>query len=158
MARFIYPKITQGGGTDMTEEDLTSNINGERTGKGIYFYPSGNTYVGDFKNNLKESGGRALTPCPLRETGLANCITRQEFNDVGTDGSSVNHTLVKSNSVLKLTVSENRPKLHSHLTRKSQEVGTEVLNLFRRQSSGESVNRFHPVSYTHLTLPTSDLV
>ena len=30
MARFIYPKITQGG-TDMTEEDLTSDINGERT-------------------------------------------------------------------------------------------------------------------------------
>lgn len=30
MARFIYPKITQGG-ADMTEEDLTSEINGERT-------------------------------------------------------------------------------------------------------------------------------
>lgn len=30
MARFIYPKITQGG-TDMTEEDLTNEINGERT-------------------------------------------------------------------------------------------------------------------------------
>ena len=30
MATFIYPKI-QEGGADMTEEDLTSDINGERT-------------------------------------------------------------------------------------------------------------------------------
>ena len=59
---------------------------------------------------------------------------------MGADGRSVNHALVKGNSVLKFTVPEHRPKLHSHLTWQRQEVGTKVLNLSLSQLSLEHLS------------------
>jgi hypothetical protein len=68
MARFIYPKITQGG-TDMTEEDLTSEINGERTVFTVANPYEGGTlrlywnYTGTGKDKL---GGKPLTKPPVQ--------------------------------------------------------------------------------------------
>ena len=61
MAIFIYPKIqTGGGGDDMTEENLTSQINGERTVFSIANdYASGKLRV--YYNGVRQVRGTSFT-------------------------------------------------------------------------------------------------